>query len=148
MTYEEKLDALFRGFMAALLWVEYYQFDDDRGPDEWGNTLEDKGFTVDDLARESRIAVRHDMDRFLQLLDQHPECVPDDPDWFSIGSDLYYTRQRHGTGFWDRPSIYGKACSKALTDLVDREFSEVYVWVTRNNQVYVELYIPRSATCA
>lgn len=32
-----------------------------------------------------------------------------------VGHDLWLTRNGHGVGFWDRPEIYGKQLSKALT---------------------------------
>lgn len=31
-----------------------------------------------------------------------------DIDWHQAGIDLWLTRNGHGTGFWDRPELYGK----------------------------------------
>lgn len=49
-------------------------------------------------------------------------------DWAQVGHDLWLTRNAHGTGFWDRPEIYGKAESVIYTAMakamgsVDVEF--------------------------
>ena len=38
-----------------------------------------------------------------------------DLDWCRIGHDLWFTRNRHGVGFWDWPEIYGKANAALFT---------------------------------
>ena len=32
-----------------------------------------------------------------------------------VGHDLWFTRNGHGVGFWDRPEIYGKENARILT---------------------------------
>lgn len=57
------------------------------------------------------------------------EFLPD-LDWAQVGHDLWLTRNGHGTGFWDRPEIYGEANVKWLTAMAiamgehDAEFEE------------------------
>lgn len=34
-----------------------------------------------------------------------------------LGHDLWLTRNGHGTGFWDRPELYGEANSKIFSAL-------------------------------
>lgn len=36
-------------------------------------------------------------------------------DPIQVGHDLWLTRNGHGTGFWDRPEIYGKKNARILT---------------------------------
>lgn len=36
-------------------------------------------------------------------------------DYAQIGHDLWLTRNGHGSGFWDRPEIYGKENARILT---------------------------------
>lgn len=36
-------------------------------------------------------------------------------DWKQVGHDLWLTRNGHGTGFWDRPELYGPDLSNILT---------------------------------
>lgn len=36
-------------------------------------------------------------------------------DWHLIGHDLWLTRNGHGTGFWDRPEIYGEGNAVLFT---------------------------------
>lgn len=41
----------------------------------------------------------------------------DDLDPEQLGHDLWLTRNGHGTGFWDRPEIYGEANATLFTRL-------------------------------
>src|SRR3990172_722524 len=43
---------------------------------------------------------------FLQAIKDLPEARNFDPK--QLGHDLWLTRNGHGTGFWDRPEIYGE----------------------------------------
>lgn len=40
-----------------------------------------------------------------------------DVDWKQVGHDLWLTRNGHGTGFWDRPEIYGTTRAKVFSAL-------------------------------
>lgn len=40
-----------------------------------------------------------------------------DLDPVQVGQDLWYTRNGHGVGFWDRPRIYGSAKARLFTQL-------------------------------
>jgi len=42
-----------------------------------------------------------------------------------VGHDLWFTRNGHGTGFWDRPEIYGEENARILT-LMARAMGEHY----------------------
>lgn len=45
------------------------------------------------------------------LLDLEVEHI----DWKQVGHDLWLTRNGHGTGFWDRPEIYGSTSAKVFS---------------------------------
>ena len=56
------------------------------------------------------------------------------------GHDLWLTRNCHGTGFWDRPEIYGKDLADYFTSLChwrEGEFREVYTYVGDDNLIYI-----------
>ena len=42
------------------------------------------------------------------------------------GYDFWFTRNGHGTGFWDRPEVYGSAVSEDMTKR-SQSFGESYV---------------------
>lgn len=42
-----------------------------------------------------------------------------------IGHDLWFTRNGHGVGFWDRPEVYGEENARILT-LMARAMGEHY----------------------
>jgi hypothetical protein len=42
-----------------------------------------------------------------------------------VGHDLWFTRNGHGVGFWDRPEVYGKDNARILT-LMARAMGEHY----------------------
>ena len=54
----------------------------------------------------------------------------DDLDPVQVGHDLWYTRNGHGVGFWDRPKVYGSQRASLFTQLAlaqgphDAEFEE------------------------
>ena len=54
----------------------------------------------------------------------------DDLDPVQVGHDLWLTRNHHGTGFWDRPEVYGTANAGLFTQFAlaqgphDAEFEE------------------------
>lgn len=49
----------------------------------------------------------------------------EDYNWHQVGIDLYLTQNGHGTGFWDRPDIYGGDCD-ILDKIVEKNFRENY----------------------
>lgn len=46
-----------------------------------------------------------------------------DYDWNQVGTDLYLTQEGHGTGFWDRPDLYG-----GDTDILDKMVESGFKW--------------------
>ena len=54
----------------------------------------------------------------------------DDLDPVQVGHDLWYTRNGHGVGFWDRPKVYGSQRASLFTQFAlaqgphDSDFEE------------------------
>lgn len=69
-----------------------------------------------------------DCRNFLQAIKDLPGLA--ELDTTQLGHDLWLTRNGHGTGYWDRPGMYGKANATLFTRLAtvigshDAEFIE------------------------
>lgn len=141
---EEYLTEMFEGYTSALVWAEIPLREDEHdNPDA---SLEDRGYTTADFSADAMIDMRLDCASLYRLIEQNGLEIPDHA-WNQCGMDLYFTRQGHGTGFWDRADLYGKEQADRLDRLVQREFSETYAWIDGNNRIQVETYTPRSASC-
>ena len=55
----------------------------------------------------------------------HNECYLSHDNIEQAGHDFWLTRNGHGTGFWDRPEIYGEHNAKRFTK-VSESFGEAY----------------------
>jgi len=68
--------------------------------------------------------------QFLWAIERDPVEGLEDLDPEQLGHDLWFTRNGHGTGFWDRPEIYGEENATLFTRLAtamgehDAEFLE------------------------
>jgi hypothetical protein len=52
------------------------------------------------------------------------------------GHDFYLNRNGHGTGFWDKPEIYGEEICQVL-DKLSKDFGEVYVYISDDNEIEI-----------
>lgn len=132
----ERFELMYQGYCEALVWVE---MPDDR-------SFQDLGYTIWDFNAEAKADIRADIQRLDRLMAEQNIIIPADA-WWQVGADLYFTRQSHGTGFWDRPDIYGKTNAKRLDVLVEQNFSETYARIDDDNHIAVQTYMPRSASC-
>ena len=80
------VDEVLWGYIQAILWAES---DDNDDPLE-------KNYTFESFAPESMAAMRKDCSRFLA---QNAADIGDRLE--EAGSDLWLTRNEHGSGFWD-----------------------------------------------
>lgn len=55
--------------------------------------------------------------RFHQTVTQELDVPEAQVDWARAGHDLWLTRNGHGTGFWDRPEVYGDALAQMFCAL-------------------------------
>jgi hypothetical protein len=98
----------------------------------WSDMPEDveSGLDFDAATEEMALA---DCMRFCGMSwDIIENCRPD-----QVGHDLWLTRNHHGTGFWDRPEIYGgQVNAEKLTDIAQK-FREVSVY-EHNGKLIIE----------
>lgn len=53
-----------------------------------------------------------------------------------VGHDLWLTRNGHGSGFWDRPEVYGRRNADLLADRA-RKLRECYAYVGDDGMIYL-----------
>lgn len=115
------LDDFTQGYIQAIFFT-------DTGPDDEG--LEDVGFL--DLAEESLFKIVQDCKEFYAA---NKDDLGEDLE--QAGMDFWLTRNHHGTGFWDRPDIYGYTNADKLTEN-SQKYKECYVYMGDDGLVYVE----------
>lgn len=122
------LEAFISGYVEALLFAE-------SAIDQDGETVESlAGY---DLSPTAMDAARQDCARFLdtagRLIKQAIE-ESQDYDYIQAGRDLWFTRQGHGVGYWDRDlGDVGDTLSR-----IARKWGERYISINENNQLEVE----------
>ena len=88
-------------YLTALYWTE--TGDDGQPPDNAKITPLCNAKALNDCANFYQ-AITQNVQDFIPVLD-----------WSQVGHDFWLTRNGHGTGFWDRPEVYGPTGSKWLT---------------------------------
>jgi hypothetical protein len=65
--------------------------------------------------------------------------MPDNCDWRQIGIDFWYTRNSHGTGFWDnyKDEKNYNGNEDILTDIA-QSFGECYLYLGDDNKLYID----------
>lgn len=125
---------MYEGYVKAFLWAESPLPDEDSEDSDL--SLEDLGYTVYQITPESASGIRRDCATLYRLIMDAGIVIPDDQ-WEQAGMDLHFTRQHHGTGFWDNPKIYGKEQAERLTQLVHENFKTVYAWIDDTNYIQI-----------
>lgn len=105
------MTTVLQGYLDCALWAS---------TDEHGQPL-DGLYDVKDLAPEALQRATKTCEDFEKHKDLWAYAsVHKNGDWSveeQVGHDLWLTRNRHGSGFWDRPEIYGKENAEKLTKL-------------------------------
>lgn len=131
-------EAIYQGYIEALFWAEIPRLDNDDEENQNDDSLSDLGYTDRDLLGSSHKLCVSDCAKMLHLIMANKELKHKlEYDWVQVGRDLYFTRQSHGTGFWDRPSEYGEDCG-VLDKIVEQNFKEIYTWVDEDGKVGIE----------
>lgn len=123
MNDNERLDRFIDAYIEAI------EFTDTDNPDfdEYENTA---GYSDEFLA-----ICQSDCQKFLAIVgDRLPDnLLP------QAGHDFWLTRNGHGTGFWDRPEVYGDELSEYLTSLCGwgNTFDEKCPYVGDDNLIYI-----------
>lgn len=103
-------------------------------PDD--NSMSD--FTVSNLSQDALIKAHNDCESFYNSMHTQ-NCVPNNCNWDRIGIDFWYTRNGHGTGFWDnyKDEKGYNGNGELLTDIA-HNFSECYLYLGDDNKLYID----------
>lgn len=138
-TVKQRQDFL-TGYMACALFTGT-----DETTDAGGDPLDDN-YTAQDIDPASRDAMQQDCNAWLDSNadDVNAYCaqirtLPECTDMERCGHDLWLTRNRHGTGFWDRGGKYGDGLTedlaKRLTDAAHKA-GERYVYLGDDGRIH------------
>ena len=94
---------------------------------------EGEEFFFDECEADASVAERagKDCDKFLRAAGP----LIQDPLMRQAGHDFALTRNGHGTGFWDRPEVYGQDAADRLTNLAHKA-GEVELYLGDDGRVY------------
>lgn len=94
-------------------------------------------FTFENISRDMLKKSYADCERFFDSL--HIQSVfSQRPDYHAIGIDFWYTRNGHGTGFWDNyKKTYDDNTAELLTDIAT-SFGECYLYLGDNGKLYID----------
>jgi len=95
-------------------------------------------FTYDNLSQEALSKAYKDCESFYNSM-HIQNCVPNNCNWDRIGIDFWYTRNGHGTGFWDnyKDEKGYNGNDELLTDIAD-SFGECYLYLGDDNKLYID----------
>ena len=105
-------DQFVRCYLTSILFGEHCNNQDD------GEFLDDV-YTIDDFSPEALERASADCGAFLQAAENAgiPLLYADYAE--QAAYDFYLTSRGHGTGFWDKPEVYGKQDAKILTEIAE-----------------------------
>lgn len=120
------MNAFARGYIECALWAET-----DNSTESGGEPF-DKNYSEDDLAPETVRKMVEDCDRFREAAAEELRAsgLSDE----SAGHNFWLTRNRHGTGFWDR-DLPGDLGDK-LTEIAE-SFGECDLYVGDDGLIYI-----------
>lgn len=79
----------------------------------------DDVYTLDDFSPEALERATADCEAFLQAADKSGFLLLQNEYAEQAAYDFYFTSRGHGTGFWDKPEVYGKKDAKILTEIAE-----------------------------
>lgn len=126
-----------RGYIDAILWAET---ETDPDSPDYDSSWEDRGYCRGDVDRQSVADQKNQLEAFIAMAAGRGLFAAD-VDWPQVGADFYFTRQGHGTGFWARPEVYGAEAAESLTNLVEKCFSEIYVYLDEEHHLVIDGYM-------
>lgn len=118
-----ELEKFINGYLTAALWSTT-----DESTPEGGEPL-DKHYTTDDFSFTALEIARKDCKAFIEANATDLEGI--DPE--KAGHDFWLTRNRHGTGFWDRG--YENARAHRLTEAA-HVYGSLDLWVAEDGLIY------------
>jgi hypothetical protein len=95
-------------------------------------------FTIANLSQDALSKAYKDCESFYNSMHTQ-NCMPDNCDWRQIGIDFWYTRNSHGTGFWDnyKDEKNYNGNEDILTDIA-QSFGECYLYLGDDNKLYID----------
>jgi hypothetical protein len=119
------LDDMVQGYVAAALWTS------DDGEGGYLDTRYDFG----DLLVSTQEQARRDCLKFLELADQIMNGRPAEADCVEWGRDFWFSRNGHGSGFFDCKLYCDQQTADCLQALARYTFGEVNVELTAHGNV-------------
>lgn len=95
------MDTFTSAYIEAMLWANTVIVE---GPEAEPNTTASDGVSFDELSDDTRAKLEQDA-RDFRSIPYVAELLKKCPEWYGeeeAGHDFALTRNRHGTGFWDR----------------------------------------------
>jgi hypothetical protein len=92
-------------------------------------------FGTEDINFNSLVVAHNDVNAFTKKAAELLNGMGTD-ELNQVGTDFWYTRNGHGTGFWDREKIYGEELAKALTDIAET-FPSRHIYV-QDGEFFIE----------
>lgn len=117
----KNLDAFTCGYIEAALWSS---IDEDEEP-------LNKNYGVEDISPEALKEIISDCEAFQSEMAEYLEKA-ETPEY--NGHDLWLTRNRHGSGFWDRD--YDKEIAEILSGAAEF-MGECYLYVGDNEKIHL-----------
>lgn len=114
-----KQSAFLDAYINAAFWTSY---DDNEMPF-------DEVYLVGDISGDAMDQMIEDCAAFIAKADIPDNLLP------QAGHDFWLTRNWHGSGFWDRPEIYGEEKARELTALANT-FEVVDLYVGDDGRIY------------
>ena len=79
-----------------------------------------------------------DIDEFTNLVDEklggeYYESI----DHMNLVYDFWLNRNYHGSGFWDKPEIYGELNSQLLSNICQNNFCPSDIYAGDDNQIHI-----------
>lgn len=105
--------------------------------DDRGGAPMDQNYGVSDFSEEARQRATRDLEAFRFEMDRVLEALGERADEVDLSRwprDFWFTRNEHGTGFWDHEELYGPA-TEAL-DVLSKRAGEVYAYIGDDGQVH------------
>lgn len=112
-----------KGYLTAALWSTTDE------SDESGGVPLDKNYNIEDFSETALEIAKKDCAAFQET----NAADLADIDCEQAGTDFWLTRNRHGTGFWDRG--YEAALAHRLTEAA-HVYGSVDLWVAENGLIY------------
>ena len=121
-------DKFVRCYLTAVLFGELCSNEDA------GEYLDDT-YTLDDFSPEALERASADCEAFLQAAEKadipllYADCAE------QAAYDFYFTSRGHGTGFWDKPGVYGKQDAEILNKIAEEFHCPEYY--DENGKIFV-----------